>query len=367
MGGLGDVVDELRYEIDDVDATRYTTTQVYFAIDEALRNVVRSAHRVNPDFIQYSLGGSTTVYRAVNVELYTPGVVTLPAGSGTADIAADNPTNTLLDATQEWVENEWVGYTLTITGGTSAGDSFTIASNTISILTVQGTWTINLDATSTYDINTPSAKVYASTLGRPWRKDAFAGAFIRITAGTGIGQERKIDSIGGYEMTVDSPWIPALANADTFEIIGLKKSYALPSDYFRMQTVEVDGVEISEMDPSGYSNEEAKMALGVAWSIKGDYLHIEGLGGGEIIQLHYTPTITPASSLTTQQTVPMSTIFGDAIKYYAKMKLKGSNEEDLRTDAQFFKPISDAMMKAMTDINVESKMAIESPFEEFPG
>jgi hypothetical protein len=209
--------------------------------------------------------------------------------------------------------------------------------------------------------------MYDNALTVPWTKNQYKDAIVRITAGTGIGQQRKILSMAGYEMTLESAWTTALANADTYEIVGLKKDYALPSDYFKVQEVEVDGKRISQMDPDGYSSEDMKNELEPAWSIQGDYLHIEGLGGGEMIELHYTPTMTAAASLTTLQAVPFSVQFPDALKYYLTLKMKGRNEEDIRVDARFAQKINDDMLIAMTDINKESDEHIKSDFEEFQG
>jgi uncharacterized repeat protein (TIGR01451 family) len=66
-----------------------------------------------------------------------------------------NGTTTLNDTSQNWVTNEWQYGTplvVTITGGTGAGQSANIVSNTATQLTVDTAWATTPDNTSTYTI-----------------------------------------------------------------------------------------------------------------------------------------------------------------------------------------------------------------------
>lgn len=69
--------------------------------------------------------------------------------SGTATAGG---ASTLTDGNAAWGTNSWQGYTLNITGGTGSGQTATIASNTGTVLTRTGTWSVNPDNTSTYQI-----------------------------------------------------------------------------------------------------------------------------------------------------------------------------------------------------------------------
>lgn len=80
---------------------------------------------------------------------------------------------TLKDTTKVWTVNQWAGRTVTIVGGLGAGQTRTIASNTVDTLTVSVAWGTTPDGTSTYQINGLSLQV----TGKPraahgWRDNA---------------------------------------------------------------------------------------------------------------------------------------------------------------------------------------------------
>jgi hypothetical protein len=69
--------------------------------------------------------------------------------SGTA---TSGTSTTLTDTSKSWGTDVWVGNKVSITGGTGAGQTRSISSNTATVLTVSSAWTTNPDATSTYNI-----------------------------------------------------------------------------------------------------------------------------------------------------------------------------------------------------------------------
>ena len=77
---------------------------------------------------------------------------------GLFDIAGDDGTATgggndyLDDAGKAWGADAWVGYRLYLIGGTGAGQSKTITTNTATRLTVGTAWAVNPDATTVYCI-----------------------------------------------------------------------------------------------------------------------------------------------------------------------------------------------------------------------
>lgn len=62
-----------------------------------------------------------------------------------------NSSTTLNNTGENWIENQYAGYKITITGGLGSGQTRTITSNTSTALTVP-TWTTTPDNTSSYDI-----------------------------------------------------------------------------------------------------------------------------------------------------------------------------------------------------------------------
>lgn len=76
-------------------------------------------------------------------------------GTATAGAAA-----TLTNSGKSWTTNQWTNYQIRLTGGTGAGQTRTIASNTGTVITVSSNWTINPDATSTYAIEGNEDHIY---------------------------------------------------------------------------------------------------------------------------------------------------------------------------------------------------------------
>lgn len=348
--------------VDDPSQTRYSTPEYCVAITDAVRALIERAIIINPNFLQYGLGESKDTQRAVMEEAVTGGAVTVPADTGTAEAAVDNAGTTLLDDDKEWVENMWEGYTLTLTAGPGAGETFTIASNTPSILTINGTWLVNPTAATTYNITVPSDKMYDNALATPWYKDQYKDAIIRITAGTGIGQQRKIESMAGHEMTLESAWTTALANADTYEIVDVRKDYVLPTNFFRVTRVKIDGDEIGRKKRSSTVADDNNPAYSLVSNLTTPQIRIENLDGGEMIETFYIPELT---LLTTLAQVPMGDIFFRAMQYFTAMRLKGNNYEDVSLDAKFIVGADAAMSKFMTDVNIDENMEVKSHYEDW--
>jgi len=74
--------------------------------------------------------------------------------TGSAGTATAGAATTLTDANKAWGVNDFAKQTIIITGGTGAGQSKTINSNTATVVTVSSAWTVNPDSTSTYTIST---------------------------------------------------------------------------------------------------------------------------------------------------------------------------------------------------------------------
>lgn len=79
-----------------------------------------------------------------------------PFATGTATSGTGT---TLVNSAKTWTTNQWVNYTVRITGGTGIGQTRVITANTSTTLTV-ATWTTNPDATSTYEIESDENFIY---------------------------------------------------------------------------------------------------------------------------------------------------------------------------------------------------------------
>ncbi len=123
------------------------------------------------------------------------------AASGTATAGA---AKTLTDSGAAWGTNAWAGYTLVITGGTGSGQTKSIASNTATIITVDGNWKTNPGATSTYQVvwgdpsSTGTATAGTTTSltdsNAAWGVNQWTGYILHIDAGTGSGQSLTVTS-----------------------------------------------------------------------------------------------------------------------------------------------------------------------------
>lgn len=67
-------------------------------------------------------------------------------------LATSATTSTITDSNQSWLTNALVGKAISITSGTDVSDAASIVSNTATTITIQGTWLLTPDTTSTYQI-----------------------------------------------------------------------------------------------------------------------------------------------------------------------------------------------------------------------
>lgn len=103
-----------------------------------------------------------------NLGTFTP---TTGTGTGTATSGAVQGSNsthgTLPDTGQSWTTDELTGLLLTLTGGTGAGQTRVIASNTATVITIVGAWvTTPVNASTTYAIQDWGTKL-TSTRNQP--------------------------------------------------------------------------------------------------------------------------------------------------------------------------------------------------------
>lgn len=107
-----------------------------------------SVDLVAGDMVQSGAAGAarTTTFAAKNITL-TANSNQYDAGTATA-----GSSTTLTDSAKAWTTNQHANRALVITGGTGAGQSRRIASNTGTVVTVTTAFTVTPDATSTYAI-----------------------------------------------------------------------------------------------------------------------------------------------------------------------------------------------------------------------
>lgn len=121
------------------------------------------------------------------------GFVKAAAGTATSGAA-----KTLTDTGATWGTNSFADYTVKITTGTGNGQTKTIASNTATILTVDGNWKTTPDSSSVYEIySRATSSTGTATSGTTttltdsnaaWGTNMWAGYTLSIDAGTGSGQ-----------------------------------------------------------------------------------------------------------------------------------------------------------------------------------
>lgn len=123
------------------------------------------------------------------------------ASSGTATAGA---AKTLTDSGKTWGTNSFAGYVVKITGGTGSGQTKHIASNTATVLTVDGNWKTNPSTDSTYVIYTgatsSSGTATAGTTtsltdsNAAWGVNQWTGYTLEIDSGTGSPQSLLVTS-----------------------------------------------------------------------------------------------------------------------------------------------------------------------------
>jgi len=143
--------------------------------------------------------------------------------------ATGGTSGTLVDTTKAWMGNQWAGYKLRVQAGTGlAYNDVTITSNTSTTLTLSSPG-FTADTTTKYIImdtfgqattvtNTTNAVVTDTT--KVWAVNMWAGKRLRITSGTGYGQEISITSNTENALTCTGVFtVSPLANASTYTIV----------------------------------------------------------------------------------------------------------------------------------------------------
>lgn len=127
------------------------------------------------------------------------------------------------------------GKWLRITGGTGEGQVYQILTNSATVITIDGTFATTPDNTSEYDvfiyvnnqsvIETGTATGAGSGLntledtGATWTVDEWIGSSLRITGGTGSGQELLIVDNTATELTVVRDWTTPPDNTSVYAIV----------------------------------------------------------------------------------------------------------------------------------------------------
>jgi hypothetical protein len=166
--------------------------------------------------------GSQTAYDFYNVP--RPGGENLLISSGTATDGADK---TLTDTGKTFGTNALAGCVMKLTGGTGSGQIKTIASNTATVITVDGNWTTNPSTDTTYLVmNGAFASMGQATAGgattltdanAAWGTNQWQGYTIALTGGTGGGGSRTVVSNTATVLTV-AAWDVNPDNTTTYSI-----------------------------------------------------------------------------------------------------------------------------------------------------
>lgn len=140
--------------------------------------------------------------------------------------ASGGSSTTLVDSSRSWIVNCWAGYKLRIESGTGfATGIITIISNTATTLTY-ASQSFTPDATTHYEIADSWGLMTAGTTTtvtetgtKNWTVNMWAGKRIRITGGTGLGQELAISSNTATVITMGTGTLPDTTS--TYAILGI--------------------------------------------------------------------------------------------------------------------------------------------------
>ena len=128
--------------------------------------------------------------------------------SGTVNSATNT---TLVDSSQTWIVDQWLGKQVYIKSGTGVGSYGTVSENTATELTISVAWAVNPAAGAVYQIG-------------GWDVEGLVGVTVDIITGTGFGQRRRITSNTADTVTV-ATWTTNPTTISTYSI-GKIKSYA---------------------------------------------------------------------------------------------------------------------------------------------
>lgn len=144
------------------------------------------------------VNGTATAGTVVTIE-DTPESGTATAGGA----------STLTDVGLSMTVNAYVGFYLAIIGGTGAGQTIRIQSNTADTFTIIGVWATIPDATSVYEVG-------------PFEPSAYIGMRVLIVGGTNEGQASEITANTHNILTVAIPFSAAIDNTSEYSVGGFK-------------------------------------------------------------------------------------------------------------------------------------------------
>jgi hypothetical protein len=103
-----------------------------------------------------------------------------------------------------WANDQWKHGFVKITGGALSGQVRQIKTNTGTVITVTRNWMPQSDS-GTASSGTNDTLVDAAD-GKSWVVNLWQGGKVKITAGTGAGQERTVSSSDATSLTVSEDW-----------------------------------------------------------------------------------------------------------------------------------------------------------------
>jgi hypothetical protein len=115
--------------------------------------------------------------------------------------ATGGSTTTLIDSSKNWLVNQWIGFRFRIEAGTGFGSGLlSVTSNTTNTLTY-ALQSFTADSSTHYEIQDTwglatagSTTSITETTTKAWAVNQFAGKRVRLTGGTGLGQEATVAS-----------------------------------------------------------------------------------------------------------------------------------------------------------------------------
>lgn len=119
--------------------------------------------------------------------------------------ASGGGTNTLTDIAKAWTTNAFAGFTIELVGGTGAGQSRTVSSNTATVITVSSNWTTQPDNSTSYQVlRAPGAGTTYIVHDGPAEGTGYQiRSLASPAAGTGYQILKLKCHAGGYGMTIN--------------------------------------------------------------------------------------------------------------------------------------------------------------------
>lgn len=160
-----------------------------------------------------------------------------PTDSGTVPLGSAQSTTTLQDISKSWVTNQWARATVTITGGTGAGQTRTVASNTNIKLTVSVAWTTTPASGSAYTITSLSdgyghGTHIAGTIGGDG--SAISGKYMGIAPDAKLGNVKIADNLGNAtlsDLIAGLQWVSEHKAAYNIRVVNLSLQSGVAQSY----------------------------------------------------------------------------------------------------------------------------------------